>query len=98
MVEGIVQGGVVKVVVNVNWEIIDIQIDCEKLDWEDVGMVQDLVFDVINKVLFVVVVKEAEVIQEMVKNMLFFGMGNLGNLFGQFKILNWYFCQILDEK
>lgn len=82
MVEGTAQGGAVKVVANANREITDIQIDHEKLDWEDVEMVQDLVLDATNKALSAAAAKEAEATQEMVKNMLPPGMGNLGNLFG----------------
>lgn len=82
MVEGTAQGGAVKVVANANREITDIRIDREKLDWEDVEMVQDLVLDATNKALAAAAAKEAEATQEMVKNMLPPGMGNLGNLFG----------------
>jgi DNA-binding protein YbaB len=45
-------------------------------------MVQDLVLDATNKALSAAAAKEAEATQEMVKNMLPPGMGNLGNLFG----------------
>ncbi len=82
IVEGTAQGGAVKVVANANREITDIRIDREKLDWEDVEMVQDLVLDATNKALAAAAAKEAEATQEMVKNMLPPGMGDLGNLFG----------------
>lgn len=82
IVEGTAQGGAVKVVANANREITDIRIDREKLDWEDVEMVQDLVLDATNKALVAAAAKEAEATQEMVKNMLPPGMGDLGNLFG----------------
>lgn len=82
MVEGTAQGGAVKVVANANREIIDIRIDRNNLDWKDVEMVQDLVLDATNKALAAAAEKEAEATQEMVKNMLPPGMGNLGNLFG----------------
>ena len=82
MVEGTAQGGAVKVTANANREVTDIQIDREKLDWEDVEMVQDLVLDATNKALSAAAAKEAEATQEMVKNMLPPGMGDLGNLLG----------------
>lgn len=82
MVEGTAQGGAVKVVANANREITDIQIDRDKLDWEDVEMVQDLVLDATNKALSAAAEKEAAATQEMVKSMLPPGMGDMGNLFG----------------
>jgi DNA-binding YbaB/EbfC family protein len=82
IVEGAAQNGAVKVKANANREITDIQIDRDKLDWEDVEMVQDLVLDAANKALSAAAAKEAEATQEMVKNMLPPGMGNLGSMFG----------------
>ena len=82
IVEGTAQNGAVKVIANANREITDIQIDKEKLDWEDVEMVQDLILDATNKALAAAAAKEAEATQQMVKDMLPPGMGGLGNLFG----------------
>ena len=81
-VEGSAQNGAVKVTANANREIIDLEIDREKLDWEDLEMVQDLILDATNKALSTAAAKEAEATQEMVKNMMPPGMGDLGNLFG----------------
>lgn len=82
IVDGTAHNGAVKVKANANREITDIQIDRDKLDWEDVEMVQDLVLDATNKALSAAAAKEAEATQEMVKNMLPPGMGNLGSMFG----------------
>ena len=82
IVEGTAQNGAVKVIANANREITDIQIDKEKLDWEDIEMVQDLILDATNKALAAAAAKEAEATQQMVKDMLPPGMGGLGNLFG----------------
>ncbi len=81
-VEGTSPDGAVKVVANANRQITDLQIDRDKLDWEDVEMVQDLVIDAVNKALDAAAAKETEATQEMVKDMLPPGMGDLGNLFG----------------
>ncbi len=74
--------GAVKVTANANREIQDIRIDREKLDWEDVEMVQDLIIAAVNKALETAAEKEAAETQKMMKDMLPPGMGNLGNLFG----------------
>jgi DNA-binding YbaB/EbfC family protein len=81
-VEGSASGGAVKVTANANRELTDIKIDREQLDWEDVEMVQDLVLAAVNDALAKAAAKEAEETQNMVKDMLPPGMGDLGNLFG----------------
>ncbi len=81
-VEGTSGGGAVTVVASANREIQDIRIDREQLDWEDLEMVQDLILDATNKALEAARQKEAEETQNMVKDMLPPGMGDLGNLFG----------------
>jgi DNA-binding YbaB/EbfC family protein len=81
-VEGSASGGAVKVTANANREIKDIRIDREQLDWDDVEMVQDLVLAAVNDALDKAAAKEAEETQNMVKDMLPPGLGNLGNLFG----------------
>ncbi|MCB0557306.1 MAG: YbaB/EbfC family nucleoid-associated protein [Lewinellaceae bacterium] len=74
--------GAVKVTANANRELIDIQFDKDKLDWEDTEMVQDLIIAAVNQVLEQAAAKEAEEAQNIMKNMLPPGMGDLGNLFG----------------
>ena len=81
-VEGTASGGAVKVTANANREIKDIRIDREQLDWDDVEMVQDLVLTAVNDALDKAADKEAAETQNMVKDMLPPGLGNLGSLFG----------------
>ncbi len=81
-VEAEAGNGAVKVVANANRELLDIQFDKEKLDWEDTEMVQDLIVAAVNKALEKAAEKEAEEAQNIMKNMLPPGMGDLGGLFG----------------
>ncbi|MCO6479604.1 MAG: YbaB/EbfC family nucleoid-associated protein [Phaeodactylibacter sp.] len=81
-VEAEAGNGAVKVVANANRELLDIQFDKEKLDWEDTEMVQDFIIAAVNKALEKAAEKEAEEAQNIMKNMLPPGMGDLGNLFG----------------
>ncbi|MCB0584390.1 MAG: YbaB/EbfC family nucleoid-associated protein [Phaeodactylibacter sp.] len=74
--------GAVKVTANANRELIDIQFDKEKLDWEDMEMVQDLIIAAVNQALEKAAEKEAEEAQNLMKNMLPPGLDGLGNLFG----------------
>lgn len=74
--------GAVKVVANANRELLDIQFDKQKLDWEDAEMVQDLIIAAVNKALEKAAEKEAEEAQNIMKNMLPPGLGDLGGLFG----------------
>ncbi|MCB0566102.1 MAG: YbaB/EbfC family nucleoid-associated protein [Phaeodactylibacter sp.] len=81
-VQGDSGNGAVKVTANANRELIDIQFDKDKLDWEDTEMVQDLIIAAVNQALEKAAEKEAEEAQNIMKNMLPPGMGDLGNLFG----------------
>lgn len=74
--------GAVKVVANANRELLDIQFDKQKLDWEDAEMVQDLIIAAVNTALEKAAEKEAEEAQNIMKNMLPPGLGDLGGLFG----------------
>ncbi len=74
--------GAVKVTANANRELIDIRFDREKLDWDDTEMVQDLIIAAVNKAMEKAAEKEAEEAQNIMKNMLPPGMGDLGKLFG----------------
>ncbi len=73
--------GAIKVTANANREILNISIDKEKLDWNDIEEVEDLLFTAVNRALKEAAEKEAEAAQDMLKNMLPPGMGNLGGLF-----------------
>lgn len=81
-VEAEAGGGAVKVTANANRELIDIRFDREKLDWDDAEMVQDLIIAAVNKAMEKAAEKEAEEAQNIMKNMLPPGMGDLGKLFG----------------
>ena len=81
-VQGDSGNGAVKVTANANRELIDIQLDKDKLDWEDTEMIQDLIIAAVNQALEKAAEKEAEEAQNIMKNMLPPGMGDLGNLFG----------------
>lgn len=81
-VEAEAGGGAVKVTANANRELIDVRFDREKLDWDDAEMVQDLIIAAVNKAMEKAAEKEAEEAQNIMKNMLPPGMGDLGKLFG----------------
>lgn len=74
--------GAVKVIANANREIINISFDKSKLDWDDQEMVEDLLLAAINHALEKAAAKEAEEAQNIMKDMLPPGLGDLGNLFG----------------
>lgn len=81
-VEAEAGNGAVRVTANANRELIDIQFDRDKLDWEDAEMVQDLIVTAVNKALEKAAEKEAEEAQNIMKNMLPPGLAGLGGLFG----------------
>lgn len=81
-VEAEAGNGAVKVTANANRELLDIKFDKNKLDWDDAEMVQDLIIAAVNKALEKAAEKEAEEAQNIMKNMLPPGMGDLGGLFG----------------
>ena len=76
-VEAISQDGAVKVVVNGNKQIIDLELDPEKLDFEDHDQLQDLILVTTNEALDKAQLKAAEFTQEAVKQMLPPGFDNL---------------------
>ena len=82
IVEAEAGNGAVKVKATASRKILNISIDKEKLDWEDTEMVQDLIIAAVNQALEKAAAKEAEEAQNVMKNMLPPGMGDLGNLFG----------------
>lgn len=81
LVEGESGDGAVSVTANANREIVNIRFDKSKLDWEDVEMVEDLLIAAINEVLQAAAIKEAEEAQNMMKDLLPPGLGDLSNLF-----------------
>lgn len=74
--------GAVKVKANGNKELINLSINKEALDWEDVEQVEDLIMIAVNRVMEEAIKKEQEMTQNLMKEMMPPGMGNLGNLFG----------------
>jgi len=81
-VNGEAGDGAVKVSANANREITNISIDKEAIDWEDVEQLEDLVLIATNRALEEAAQKEAEASQDMLKDMLPPGMGDLSNFLG----------------
>jgi len=82
-VEADAGGGAVKVSASASRKILNISIDKEKLDWDDVEMVEDLVLTAINSVLEKAAVKEAAESKKLISQMMPSGLGGLGNLLGK---------------
>ncbi|MEL6863851.1 MAG: YbaB/EbfC family nucleoid-associated protein [Bacteroidota bacterium] len=74
--------GAVRVSANARREITNITIDPDKMDWEDKEAVEDLLLVAINRALQEAAAKEAEASQNLIKDIMPPGMGDLGNLFG----------------
>ncbi|MCR9286833.1 MAG: YbaB/EbfC family nucleoid-associated protein [Bacteroidetes bacterium] len=74
--------GAIKVTANCAREIINIKIDKTSLDWDDTEEVEDLVMEAVNRALLLAAEKEQEEAQNLVKDVMPPGLGNLGNLFG----------------
>ncbi|MBK8561814.1 MAG: YbaB/EbfC family nucleoid-associated protein [Saprospiraceae bacterium] len=62
--------GAVTVTANANREILDVQIDKTKLDWNDVEQVQDLVLAAVNNALEKAMVKEQAEAQKLITQMM----------------------------
>ena len=73
--------GAVKVTANAKREILNISIDKDKLDWDDVEQVEDLVMVAINRVLVIAAEKEMEETQKIVQTLLPPGLGDMSGLF-----------------
>ena len=82
-VEADAGGGAVKVKATASRKILNIAINKEKLDWDDVEMVEDLVLTAINNALEKAAIKEAAESKKMLSQMMPGGLGALGNLFGK---------------
>lgn len=81
-VEAEAGNGAVKVTANANREIINIAIDKDKLEWDDVEQVEDLLTVAVNRALELAAERESEEAQNLLKKMMPPGMGDLSNLFG----------------
>ncbi len=74
--------GAVKVTANANREITNIAIDTQKMDLTDAEALEDLILVATNRALEMAAEKEAAESQNLMKDMLPPGMGNLPNMFG----------------
>lgn len=81
-VEAEAGNGAVKVTANANREIINIAIDKDKLEWDDVEQIEDLLTVAVNRALELAAERESEEAQNLLKKMMPPGMGDLSNLFG----------------
>ncbi len=69
--------GGVTITANANREILDVQFDKSKLDWEDVEQVQDLVLAAVNNALEKAMVEEQAETQKLISQMMPPGMSGL---------------------
>ena len=74
--------GAVKVVANANRQIVNVQLDKDKIDWEDKEQIEDLVLVAVNKALEEAAEREAVESQKLIQDILPPGMGDMSNLFG----------------
>ncbi len=71
------EAGGVTVTANANREILDVQFDKTKLDWNDVEQVQDLVLAAVNNALEKAMVEEQAETQKLISQMMPPGMSGL---------------------
>lgn len=83
IVEADAGGGAVKIKATASRKILNISIDKEKLDWDDVEMVEDLVLTAMNNVIEKASIKEAAESQKLISQMMPGGLSGLGDLFGK---------------
>ncbi|MEL7020046.1 MAG: YbaB/EbfC family nucleoid-associated protein [Bacteroidota bacterium] len=74
--------GAILVKANATGEILNVEIDTQKLDWEDKEEVEDLIVIAVNRVLEIAKAKEAAAAQEVMNNILPGGLGGLGSMLG----------------
>lgn len=80
IVEAEVEGGAIKVSASANRVIKDISIDSDKIDFQDLEQVQDLLVIAINEVLEIAAEREAAEAQDMINDMIPPGLGGLFGL------------------
>ncbi|MEO1262479.1 MAG: YbaB/EbfC family nucleoid-associated protein [Bacteroidota bacterium] len=83
IIEAEAGGGAVKVKATASRKILNVSIDKEKLDWDDVEMVEDLVLTAMNNAIEKASIKEAAESQKLISQMMPPGLGGLGDLFGK---------------
>ena len=81
-VEGTAGDGAVVVKANANREIINITIKKEAVDIEDLEQLEDLLLVATNRALEAAAAVEAKEAENLLKDMMPPGLGNLGDLFG----------------
>lgn len=74
-----IQDGAISVELNANKEIQNVTINPEKIDASDHEQLEDLLVVVMNEALQIAEAKQAEASQDLLKNLL---PGGMGNLFG----------------
>lgn len=74
--------GAIIATVNGNKELLNIEINAEKLDLTDAEQLEDFILLAVNNALEKAGLQAEQLSQELVKNMLPGGLGGLGNLFG----------------
>lgn len=74
--------GAVSIEANCNREITNVRLNAEKLDLQDVEQLEDLLLVGINRALERAAQKEAAETENLLKDMLPPGMGDMGSLFG----------------
>lgn len=77
-----IEDGAIKVSANANREITNISITREAINIEDSEQLEDLLIEVVNRVLVKAAEQEAIESQKMMKDMMPPGLGGLGDLFG----------------
>ncbi len=81
-VEESVGDGAVRITANCNREITNIQLDASKIDASDLEQLEDLLLVGINRVMAQAAEREAAETQDLLKDMMPPGLGDMGNLFG----------------
>ena len=77
ILEAEVGQGAIRIKANANREIVDINIDTEKLDIQDTDQLEDLLVIAVNQVLELAAEREAAEAQHMIKDMIPPGLGGL---------------------
>lgn len=73
--------GAVKITVTASRRLVNISIDKSIVDPEDTEQMEDLILVAVNEAMDLAAKKEADMAQEILRDMMPPGMGNLGNLF-----------------
>ncbi|GAA5224666.1 YbaB/EbfC family nucleoid-associated protein [Membranihabitans marinus] len=83
LLESSIMDGAVVVKANAKREILDIEIDSDKLDLSDIDQLQDLLVTAVNDVIGMASEAEQTESQKLISDIMPPGMGGLGDLFGK---------------